>query len=295
MGQQIRTPQPGQADPGPSVMRAAPISDDLTVPWLSALGLMHPSHVRDGTDRLLAKAVANLENDLSRHGFTLKVTYSGDHLRDQVATTGKFFPKPFDTRLKPVRQGDIAGFLLFDEHGDLAATNGARLYRLGIHSLADRFASLSLFYADPAEQMMPGERIWIEGDAERVAAEVYDDAVWAGCYWVRSDLRQPRSNLSLIMRVAMRVFAAVRWGAPATFSVVEGWIQKPGASNRIGGATVYNRIWWKRPDKPEVCDMGLMLDEGALCLDMAQRCADGEDALFVNPTPARERVQAVGD
>ena len=249
-----------------------------TVPWLSSIGPLHRDHRVTGADRVLAKAIAGLHNDFEAANLDLRVTFSPDFLREQVEATGKFVPKAFDTKLKPVRHGDIAGFLLYDENG-LAATNACRLYRLGIHSLADRFANLSLFYADPGEQMLPGERIWIDGDAERVAGDVYDYAVWAGCYWVRPDLRAPATNLSKIMRILMRVYAAARWGEPVTFSVVEGWIKKPGATSRIGGATVYERIWWKRPDKPECVDMGLMLDPGSLCMEMAQRCADGEDRL----------------
>jgi hypothetical protein len=207
-----------------------------------------------------------------------------------VDGVGKFVPNAFDTRLKPANPGEILGLVLRDRHGQVAATNGIRLYRLH-RSLADHLSTLSLFYANPIEQMLGGEYLVLDGEARNYAAGVVGSAVWTGCFWVRQDHRGAASNVSNFMTLVVRLLAATQFGRTITFSLVESWLRKQGAAQKIGAPSIYERVIWHRPQVPleerdRRGDMMLMVTEPDVPRQRAERYLSGVDRLVVPDTTA---------
>lgn len=229
---------------------------------------------------LLEEAFVCLDRDAQASGLTFTVTDDMGIFASALATTGKFLPTAFDPKLKPFRPGEAAAVLVRDEAG-LAATHAIRLYRFGITSLADYLATLSLFYANPVEQMVRGERLIIEGEAERFASSIDDRAVYVGGFWVRPDLRGRASTLAYVMPMAVRILAAARWGGQYSFSLMKRWITDPTRAGRVGEPAVYERITWIRPHVAEDSDLVLMATEPAAAFERAEAFVSGRRQLIV--------------
>jgi hypothetical protein len=196
--------------------------------------------------------------------------------------------------MKPSRPGDVFGLVLRDADGKVAATNGCRLYRLGVTTLADHLATLALFYANPVEQMARGERLAIDGPANDYAMTIDDKAIWVGCFWVRPDLRKAASNASYVLPFAARFLGAAWWGKLITFSIVEAWARKSHAQKRPGEPDVYEHIRWFRPHIPERTDMVLMVTEPDVAIERCEKYLNGEGRFFVAPTDPETVVSAGG-
>ncbi len=230
---------------------------------------------------VLEEAFVCLDRDARASGLTVTVTDDMADFASVLATTGKFLPSAFDRKLKPFRAGDAAAILVRDEMG-LAATHAIRLYRFGVTSLADHLATLSLFYANPVEQMVRGERLIIEGDAERFAATVDDSAVYVGGFWVRPDRRGNASTHAYFMPWAVRALAAAWWGPQISFSLMKRWITDAGRARRVGEPDVHERITWIRPHVPEDTDLVLMSTGPDAAFDRAEAFASGKRRLIVD-------------
>src|SRR5690606_25378696 len=102
-----------------------------------------------------------------------------------------------------------------------------------------------------------GERLVIEGEAERFASTIDDQAVYVGGFWVRPDLRGRASTLAYVMPMLVRSLAAARWGPQYSFSLMKRWITDPSRAQRVGEPTVYEKITWIRPHVPEDSDLVL--------------------------------------
>lgn len=269
-------------------------SDDTSDSTL--LGALGRPHLDIGADRdLFTDAAIAVDRELKEIGYELVVHRDPADFVAIVDGVGKFVPNAFDTRLKPAYPGDVLGLVLRDRDGEVVATNGVRLYRLQ-RSLADHLSTLSLFYANPIEQMLGGEYLVLEGEAREYASRVTGSAVWTGCFWVRRDHRGAASNVSNFMTFAVRLLAAMHYGRTITFSLVESWLRKQAAAQKIGAPSIYERVVWHRPqvpaeDRARRGDMMLMVTEPDVPRQRAERYLAGMDRLKVSG-PAEELVRA---
>ena len=215
-----------------------------------------------GADRRLAiQALIALDREF--HGLGLKVMVGEDlaEFGRFLGSVGKFLPNAFHQHLKPCRPGDGLAFFALDENGPVATT-GVRLYRFATTTLADHLATLSLFYANPAEQMERGERLIIDGEAEQVASRIDDTAFREGGMWVRPGWRRHGSDLPTLMGYLANTVALARWGRQTAFSIVEvrhDTDKAIRAARRLYDVEVAApTIRWRRPRKPERHNMLLV-------------------------------------
>ncbi|MEQ8816017.1 MAG: hypothetical protein RLO51_23745 [Thalassobaculum sp.] len=236
---------------------------------------------------VLEEAFVCLDRDAEASGLTFSVLDDMDDFASVLAATGKFLPTAFDRKLKPFRARDAAAIVVRDGNG-LAATHAIRLYRFGVTSLADHLATLSLFYANPVEQMVRGERLIIEGEAERFASTVDESAVYVGGFWIRPDLRGHASTLAYAMPMAVRALAAAWWGPQISFSLMKRWITDAGRAQRVGEPDVYERITWIRPHVPEDSDLVLMSTQPDAAFERAETFSSGKRRLIVDRNGERQ-------
>lgn len=269
------------------------VDDTADTTLLGALGRPHPD---TGADRdLYTDAAIAVDRELKDIGYELVVHRDPSEFVAIVDGVGKFVPNAFDMRLKPAHPGDVLGISLRDRDGEVVGTNGVRLYRLQ-RSLANHLSTLSLFYANPIEQMLGGEYLVLDAEARAYASGVTGCAVWTGCFWVRRDHRGAASNVSNFMTFAVRLLASMHYGRTITFSLVESWLRKQAAVQKIGAPSIYERVIWHRPqvpaeDRARRGDMMLMVTEPDVPRQRAERYLAGMDRLTVG-RPAEELVRA---
>ena len=245
---------------------------------LAGIGPIHPDI---GEQRVqLEDTFVAAGKDLDAAHLQLNVTTDMEHFATVLQSTGKFLPTAFDHRLKPYRDGDTLGLIVRDEDG-VVSTLAIRFYRFNVTTLADHLATLSLFYANPAEQMVRGERLIIEGEAEIMASTVEDHAIYVGGFWIRSDYRGRASNLSYFMPLMVRALGAARWGRHCSFSLMKRWITDPKRSDRVGAPNVYDRITWIRPHVREDQDLVLMMTPSKSVFERIEDYLSGGKRLWV--------------
>lgn len=208
----------------------------------------------DGADRRTAtQALIALDREFHALGLKLLVAEDLSEFGRFLGSVGKFLPNAFHPHLKPCRPGDGLAFFAVDESGPVATT-GIRLYRFATTTLADHLATLSLFYANPAEQMERGERLFIDGEAEEIASRIDDTAFWEGGMWVRPGWRRHGSNLPLLMGYVANIVALARWGRQTAFSIIE--VRQDQQKSIQAARRLYDvevaapTIRWRRPRKP---------------------------------------------
>ena len=248
----------------------------------SLLASIGPIHTDVGDRRSTLETVFPLfDRDFREAGLDLQVTTDFEHFNGVVRSVGKFVPNAFDLKLKPFRRGDAVGFIVRDEAG-VVATYAVRLYRFGVTTLADHLATLSLFYANPAEQMARGERLIIEGDADRYASTIEDSVVWVGAMWVRPDYRGRVSNLPTVLGVLGGSMIHAKWGPQTTVSIVERGIVDHGvAKKRYRSQYVLDRIRWFRPHIPDRTEMFMIAKESAVTFEQIDELIGGATRLRV--------------
>lgn len=250
----------------------------------SFLASIGPINADVGDRRTTLETVFPLfDHDFRAAGLDLQVTTDFEHFSGIVRSVGKFVPNAFDYKVKPFRHGDAIGFVVRDAAG-VVATYAVRLYRFGVTTLADHLATLSLFYANPAEQMARGERLIIDGEANRYALTIEDSAVWVGAMWVRPDYRGRVSNLPTVLGVLGGSVVHARWGRQTTVSIVERGIVDHGVvKQRYRSQYVLDRIDWFRPHIPDRTEMFLIAKESAVTFEQIDELIDGATRLRVGP------------
>lgn len=258
--------------------------------FLEAIGAPNAELAREEV-QLLVDAAIEADRCLTSSGLTLSVYDDMDAFVAIVEAAGKFVPTIFDRRIKPTpRRGESLGLVARDGQGQPIATLAVRLCRLH-RTLADHLSTLSLFYANPLEQMESGEYLVIKGDARRYAEKVEDRGVWIGCFWVSPAFRGEASNLSGFLPVAGQVIGSMRWGRNIFFSLTETWLRKQHAHARVGSPDVYEAVEWYRPQLPEAdrrrrSEILLMVYEWSATVMLARQLSTGAGQLRVRPQPA---------
>lgn len=263
--------------------------------WMAALGRPHATLKRPDRTLLTDAAIA-IDQDLTATGYRLSVYDDMHDWAALLASVGKFVPNAFDMKLKPARTGEALGLVLRNPEGELIATHGVRLYHLQ-RSLADHLATMSIFYANPIEQMLAGEYLWIAGNAREYAETVEGQAVWIGGFWVRPDHRGKASNISTVLAFAARLLAAMRWGSHVVFSLTEPMWRSANASARIKNPDIYETVKWWRPQLPEAererrSEILLVVTEPDVPMTRARAYLSGEDRLRIGPVPEDVQVNA---
>lgn len=250
------------------------------MPLLAAIGPINPDvGVRRDT---LEAVFPMIDVDFRAAGLDLRVTEDLQAFGAVVQSVGKFLPNAFDPRVKPFRKGDAVGFVVRDAGGGVVATYAIRLYRFGITTLADHLSTLSLFYANPAEQMARGERLVIEGEANRYASTIEDSAVWVGAMWVRPDYRGRVSNLPTVLGVLGGSVVHARWGRQTTVSIVERGIVDHGVvKQRYRSQYVLDSVRWYRPHIPDRTEMFLIAKESHVTFEQIDELLEGATRLRV--------------
>lgn len=257
--------------------------------FLEAIGAPDAGLAREEV-RLLVEAAIATDRCLTASGLTLAVYDDMDAFVAIVEAAGKFVPTIFDRRIKPTpRRGESLGLVVRDGRGGPIATLAVRLCRLH-RTLADHLCTLSLFYANPLEQMESGEYLVIKGEARRYAEKVEDRAVWIGCFWVSPAFRGGVSNLSGFLPVAGQIIGTMRWGRNIFFSLTETWLRKQHARARVGSPDVYETVEWYRPQLPEAdrrrrSEILLMVYQRESAIMRARQLATGAGDLWVRPQP----------
>lgn len=218
----------------------------------------------------IENALIAIDRRVRDTGFEISLTSDMDLFARTLVSVGKFLPNAFDRANKPFRPSDAVAVLVRDADG-IAATYGIRLYRFAVTTLADHLATLSLFYANPAEQMARGERFFISGEADAFASKIEDSASYSGGMWIRPDLRG-KTDFALIVNLIGGLLTQVRWGPQVTFSIVErALVTKGVVSSKYRSPHVLDTVRWFRPAHPDRTEMVLVAKTPDVVFEHANR------------------------
>ncbi|SDF85236.1 MULTISPECIES: hypothetical protein [Thalassobaculum] len=218
-------------------------------PFLAGIGPIHAECESRRSE--IQESLIRIDRDFHQAKLDLQACDDIDTFKDRLREVGKYVPSAFDSRFKPARTGDCIGLTVRDDAG-IAATLGVRLYRFTVTSMADHLETLSLFYSNPAEQMIPGERLSIQGDADAYASRLQDKVYWTGGLWVRPDLRGRQTNFPKLLGIAAGSMAHARWGRVGMVSVTEKVMAERGlVSKSYDMQHVLDSIIWTHPARPE--------------------------------------------
>jgi len=262
--------------------------------FLEAIGAPNSALSRQHVQLLIEAAIA-CDRGLTSTGLSMSVFEDMNAFVRIVEAAGKFVPTVFDRKIKPTRRrGEIIGLVVHDQQGEPIATLAVRLFQLQ-RTLADHLSTLSLFYANPLEQMESGEYLVLRDAARRYASGIEDRVVWIGCFWVSPSCRGEMSNLSGFLPLAARILGMVRWGYNTFFSLTESWLRKPHARLRVGSPDVYETVEWYRPQLPEAdrlrrSEILLMAYESEATMRQAAEFVAGRDLLRIRSEPSDVRT-----
>jgi hypothetical protein len=269
-------------------------SIDSAPSFLGAIGAPSPELSRQHVQQLIDAAIA-CDRSLTSTGLSMSVVEDMDAFVHIVEAVGKFVPTVFDRKIKPTRRrGESLGLVVRDHHGEPIATLAVRLFQLQ-RTLADHLSTLSLFYANPLEQMESGEYLVLRDAARRYASGIEDRVVWIGCFWVSPSRRGEMSNLSGFLPFAARILGMARWGYNTFFSLTESWLRKPHAQLRVGSPDIYETVEWYRPQLPEAdrlrrSEILLMAYETKATMSQAAALVAGQNQLWIRPDSSEART-----
>jgi hypothetical protein len=116
-----------------------------------------------------------------------------------------------------------------DKHGEVVATQAARIYDWPETSLKDEATSLRMFYADPDAAFERGDRCEITAPiAEKVSGRV----AFSGGVWYRRDFRG--KELGTILPRISRAYAFTRWNSDFTIGMQADAVIAGGLAERAG-------------------------------------------------------------
>lgn len=218
-------------------------------PFLAGIGPIHAECESRRSE--IQESLIRIDRDFHQSKLDLRACDDIDTFKARLREVGKYVPSAFDSQFKPARVGDCIGLTVRDDEG-IAATLGVRLYRFAVTSLADQLETLSLFYSNPAEQMVPGERMSISGEADAYASRITDKVYWTGGLWVRPDLRGRQTNFPKLLGIAAGSMAHAQWGKVGMVSVTEKVMASAGlVSKSYDIQHVLDTIIWTHPARPE--------------------------------------------
>lgn len=123
------------------------------------------------------------------------------------------------------------GFVLIgrNKHGEVVATQAARIYDWPVTSLKDEAASLQMFFADPDAAFARGDRCDI---TTPIAEKITGRVVFSGGIWYRRDFRG--KDLGTILPRISRAYALTRWNSDFTIGMLADAVIAGGLAERAG-------------------------------------------------------------
>jgi hypothetical protein len=147
--------------------------------------------IKHGPAGVLGRFFLLADTKLKEQGIHLRlepISRLGEVNRDNRDSWAPIYPG-LDTNYCELDSSNTLCFLGRDKHGDIVATQGARLYDLTGTTFADEAAALTPFYDHPHEFFAKGERCRVSAWA---GALITGRAAYSGATWVRPDYRGHR-------------------------------------------------------------------------------------------------------
>lgn len=135
----------------------------------------------------------------------------------------------FDQALGGVTPETAVVLIGRNKHGEIVATQAARIYDWPVTSLKDEATSLRMFYADPGAAFERGDRCRIETP---IAENITGRVVFSGGIWYRRDFRG--KDLGTILPRISRAYAFTRWNSDFTIAMMADAVIAGGLAERAG-------------------------------------------------------------
>jgi hypothetical protein len=142
----------------------------------------------------------------------------------------------FDPRLSKLTSENAFCLLGYNHAGEVVATQACRLFKWTDTNFFEAAQNLTLFYANPQRDRLPGEVCEITAEAARHAR---GRVAFSGGGWYRPDYRG--KYLSYILPRISRAYAFTRWSTDYTTSMFQDSVLAGGMAERCG----YTKIDWK--------------------------------------------------
>jgi hypothetical protein len=164
-------------------------------------------------------------------GVTLSFASLQDLIEANKANSSSWRPlvPVFDEALGGVTPETAFVLIGRDKHGEVVATQAARIYDWPETSLKDEANSLRMFYADPDAAFAREDRCEITAPiAEKITGRV----VFSGGIWYRRDFRG--KDLGTILPRISRAYAFTRWNSDFTIGMLADGVIAGGLAERAG-------------------------------------------------------------
>jgi hypothetical protein len=135
----------------------------------------------------------------------------------------------FDPALNRFSEHDTLCIFGRNEHGEVVATQAARLYDWPNTNYREEAISLRLLYSDPDRSKLPNEHCEVTAVAAR---GLTGRIVYSGGAWYRPDYRG-RGLVEILPRIA-RALAYTRWNADCTVTMMAEALVRKGVARRTG-------------------------------------------------------------
>lgn len=187
--------------------------------------------IEHGPAALLGRAILKADEAARRRGVYLSLAGFEELVTTNQANrdTWRAFVPIFHPKLGGATAESSFSILGYDIHGDVVATQAARLYDWHDSNFQVEAESLRLFYANPERDKLDGERCVVSAPA---AKRISGHTVFSGCGWYRPDYR--KKSLSAILPRVARVISYTRWQQDYTVSMVADAVFRGGMAERSG-------------------------------------------------------------
>jgi hypothetical protein len=232
-----------------------------------------PAHlkIKYGPVGLLGRFFLWADTAARDRGVTLSFASFEDLIEVNKANSDSWRPlvPVFDEALGGVTPETAFVLIGRNKHGEVVATQGARIYDWPETSLKDEAASLRMFYADPDAAFARGDRCEITAPiAEKISGRV----VFSGAVWYRRDFRG--KELATILPRISRAYAFTSWNSDFTIGLMTDAVIAGGMAERVGYTKLEHScielvasplgevrcgLGWMQPDEL-LADLAAMMD-----------------------------------
>jgi len=192
-----------------------------------------PAHlkIKHGPVGLLGRFFLWADTAVRDRGVTLSFGSLQDLIEANKANSDTWRPlvPVFDEALGGVTPETAFVLIGRDKHGEVVATQAARIYDWSETSLKDEANSLRMFYADPDAAFARGDSCEINAPiAEKISGRV----AFSGGIWYRRDFRG--KDLGTILPRISRAYALTRWNSDFTIGMMGDAVIAGGLAERAG-------------------------------------------------------------
>ncbi|WP_213285402.1 hypothetical protein [Bradyrhizobium sp. sGM-13] len=192
-----------------------------------------PAHlkIKYGPVDLLGRFFLWADTAARDRGVTLSFASLQDLVEANKANSDSWRPlvPVFDEALGGVTPETAFVLIGRNTHGEVVATQAARIYDWPETSLKDEATSLRMFYADSAAAFARGDRCEITAP---IAKKITGRVVFSGGIWYRRDFRG--KDLGTILPRISRAYAFTRWNSDFTIGMLGDGVIAGGLAERAG-------------------------------------------------------------